>query len=317
MIDVKNKKILVTGGAGFIGSAMVRYLLGKNCTVRAIDVDRQISINPLPENVEVVKGSILDVSEMTNAMEGCSYVIHMAAALGVKRTENERLGCLQANIQGTVNVLEACVRDNIEKIVFPSSSEVYGDSKEFPISEQNALNPKSIYATTKLAGEEYLKAYNQRYALNYSVARLFNVYGPRQNREFVVTRFIENVLYNKPPVIYGDGQQIRSFCYIDDIAEGLYLALLNEKANGEIINLGNNSQPVTIEHLAKTIIEIMGENRETRRIDIEDSDRTAKREIYKRIPDISKARKILGYKPKYSLEEGVKKTVEWWRRLQR
>jgi len=303
-------KVLVTGGGGFIGTIMLNKLLEKNFEVKAFDLGIQFEEeNPPPEGAEVYKGSILDKNDLMKAIKGCDYVIHLAAALGVKRTEEERLATLNINIQGTVNVLEACVQDNIKKIVFSSSSEVYGEQTKLPIYEDNPLNPKSIYAVTKLAGEEYLRAFNQRYGLNYSVIRFFNVYGPGQVAEFVMPKFIYMVRNDIPPKIYGKGNQTRAFCYVEDAVEGMYLSLTNDKANSDVFNIGNDTEPITMEGLAKRIIKISGKDIEPEYIPLEKSDRTEKREIVKRIPDISKARKVLGYEPKISLDEGIKRTL--------
>ena len=304
-------KVLVTGGGGLIGSSMIKFLVENNFEVKAFDLPGQITKNPPPKEVEIYRGSILDVNDLMNAMKGCDYVIHLAAMLGVKRTEMRRLDCLNINIVGTINVLEACVKDNINKIIFASSSEVYGDQEKIPISETNPLNPKSIYAVTKLAGEEYLKAYKRRYNLDYTIVRFFNTYGPRQVAEFVVPRFIKLVMDDKPPTIYGNGNQERAFCYVDDIVRGTYLTLVNEKTKSEIFNLGNDNEPISIKDLGLKIISIAKKDLEPVFISAEDSDRDGERDIQKRIPDISKAKKILNYEPKISLSEGISKIIEY------
>jgi UDP-glucose 4-epimerase len=309
----KLSKVLVTGGCGFIGSAMVKLLLKKNFEVRAFDISFQIDDNPPPEDAEIYKGSILDINDLTNAMDGCDYVVHLAAALGVNRTEKERLSTLAINIQGTVNVLEACVKDNIKKIVFSSSSEVYGQQSKLPIKENNPLNPKSIYAITKLAGEEYLKAFHQRYGLNYSIVRFFNVYGPLQVAEFVMPRFINAVMHNKPPIIYGKGDQTRAFCYVDDAVKGTFLTLQNSNANSEIFNIGNDTELISMNDLALKIIEISQKRLMPEYIPINESDRTEEREINSRFPDISKAKKVMDYKPSISLSKGISKVIKFGR----
>jgi len=306
-----NGKVMVTGGGGFIGSAMVKLLLKKKFQVKAFDLPDQFNLNPAPKDAEIYKGSILDVNDLMKAMQGCDYVIHLAAALGVKRTESERLSCLTINIQGFVNVLEACIRDNIKKIVFSSSSEVYGDQKKLPITENNPVNPKSIYAITKLASEEYLRAYKQRYGLDYSIVRFFNVYGPKQVAEFVMPRFIDCVMNDTPPTIYGKGDQIRAFCYVDDAVEGVLLTLTNKKANSEIFNIGNNTEPITMKELALKIIEISKKNIKPTFIPLKNSDRKEEREIHARIPDTSKAEKILGYCSKISLTDGISDVIKF------
>lgn len=307
---IKNGKILITGGCGFIGNAITKNLLNRGFDVKIFDLPMQFELNPPHNDVEVFKGSIMDIDAVTNAIKGCDYVIHLAALLGVKRTEEERLSCLNLNIQGTVNVLEACVRDNVKKILFSSSSEVYGDLKLSPINENTPKNPVSVYAVTKLAGEEYLKAYKQRYNLDYSVVRFFNVYGPGQVSQFVVPRFILSVLKNEQPTIYFGGSQIRCFCYVDDAVEGAVLAMLSQKANSDVFNIGNEKGYCSVIDLAKKIINLTGKDMEPIMAQPDLSDRTEYREIFERIPDISKAKSILGYNPKISLDKGLGMTIK-------
>jgi UDP-glucose 4-epimerase len=305
-------KVLVTGGAGFIGSAMVRHLCKEGFEVRAFDLSDTFKEykTRLPEEAEVYRGSILDMNDLLNATEGCDNVVHLAAMLGVKKTETKRLECLNINILGTINVLEACVKDNVKKVLFSSSSEVYGEQREVPITEANPVNPKSVYAITKLAAEEYLRAYHKRYGLNFSIVRFFNVYGPDQVAEFVMPRFIKNVIEGRPPTIYGKGVQIRAFCYMDDAVKGATLALTIKKANTEVFNIGNSNEPISIRDLAFKIIKLSSKNLQPKVIPMEQSDRDEKREIHQRYPDISKARRVLGYEPEVELEEGILKIME-------
>jgi UDP-glucose 4-epimerase len=310
-IDVKNKTILVTGGTGFIGTALTKLLLDKGANVRTLDLSDKIDIIGY-DNLKTYRGSIMDDDNVTLAVSGCDYVIHLAAMLGVGKTETERLKTLNTNIYGVKNMLDECVKAKVKKIVFSSSSEVYGEQTELPIAETNPLNPKSIYAVTKLVGEEYLKAYKQKYGLDYTIVRYHNAYGPRQNNNFVMSKFINQVLNWEQPTIYGKGNQIRCFCYVDDIANGTYLSLINEDANSEIFNIGNDKEPIGMKDLAKKIMKIYGRNLQFKYIDLDKSDRTVGREIFNRVPDINKAKKILGYKPKIKLEDGIKKTIKWW-----
>src|SRR3989338_5393002 len=215
------RKVLITGGCGFIGTAVARHFYNSGFRVRTFDI------------VEPIKA----IDE---------HVIHLAAMLGVKRTEHSRMQCLDVNISGTKNVLDAAVRAGIKKIVFSSSSEVYGEPLKTPISEEHRVHPKSVYAVTKLAGEEYLRAYKKEYGLDYTIVRFFNIYGPGQVAEFVMPKFIKLVLNNQPPTVNGDGKQIRSFCYVDDAAEGVRLALMSKKSNSEIFNIGNDKAVVSI-----------------------------------------------------------------------
>lgn len=302
-------RVLVTGGAGFIGGAMADYLRRRSpgLTVRVLD------LNPCPvQDVEQCIGSILDVSDVSTALRDCDYVIHLAALLGVKRTDSQPMKCLHINVQGTLNILDECVKNGVKKIVFASSSEVYGEQTNQPISESSPVNPRSVYAVSKLVGEEYVRAYHQRYGLTYTIARLFNVYGPRQVAEFVIPRFVKAVLSNKPPLIYDSGRQVRAFCYVEDALGGIALALFNEQTNTEILNIGNPHEPIMVRDLAYKVIEIGEKNLEPIFVPFEQvgRGRDRDREICTRIPDVSKAARLLGYAPSVSLTEGITRVMQ-------
>ena len=296
-------KVLVTGGGGFIGSSVARCLLSNGVDVRIIDI-MESNIN----GVEKIKGSILDQNVVSEAVRGCDAVIHLAAMLGVRKTEIERLDCLNINIVGTVNILEACVKDGIKRIVFSSSSEIYGEPDITPIKEESEKKPKSVYALTKLISEEYLAAYHKRYGLNYSIIRFFNVYGIGQVAEFVLPRFVKAVLEDNSPVVYGSGDQVRSFCYMDDAAKGVYLALTKDEANGEVFNIGNDEE-ISMTDLARKVIEISGKDTKIQYVNMAEADRSEGRDILFRKPDISKARKLIGYSPQVCLDDGIRKLI--------
>lgn len=297
------KKVFITGGVGFIGLAVAQKFVKEGFGVCLFDLEKPpIAIG------EYKRGTIMYPDEMARAMQGCEYVIHLAAILGVKKTEDNRLACLDINMVGTKNVLDACVKAGIKKIVFSSSSEVYGEPLKNPIDETHMPRPKSVYAVTKLAGEEYLRAYKQKHNLDFSIVRFFNVYGQRQVAEFVMSRFIKAVLEDKQPTVFGKGNQRRSFCYVKDAAQGVYLALTHKNASGETFNIGNDSPAVTvtIEELARKVIALSGKKMEPAFVVMEKSNnRTQAREIEHRIVNISKARKTLGYNPTTSLDDGI------------
>lgn len=294
------KKVLITGGAGFIGQAVAKYFAEQGFAVVTYDI-----VTP-PESIGThIVGTVMYVDELYMAMRGCDYVVHLAAMLGVRRTEKNRMECLNINITGTKNVLDACVYAGVKKIIFSSSSEVYGEPAKNPILETDPASPKSVYAVSKLAGEEYAQAYKQQYGLDYTIVRFFNVYGPGQVTEFVMPRFIKAVEQNEAPVVYGDGNQERCFCHVADAARGLYLALMSEAANGEVFNIGNDHEPISIKALAERIIRLSNKNIQTRFVSMAESDRTADREIIQRIPSIAKAQKILNYTPAIDLDAGI------------
>lgn len=314
-MDLNGKKVLITGGGGFIGTHIAHNLAKKGFALRLFDLNFK-NFNMLCQklgyniNAEKVQGSILDTTSLIHAVRGCDYVIHAAAMLGVKNTEVKKLECLNVNILGTINTLDACVKENVRKVVFTSSSEVYGEPEQTPIEENDPKSPVSLYGTSKLAGEEYIKAYHNRYGLEFSIIRFFNVYGPGQVAEFVMPRFIKRVMENQPPVVYGSGEQIRTFCFVEDAAEGVSKMLTEENSRNQTFNIGNDDESISIKNLAEKIIRLSGKNLKPQFIGMEDSDREVSREIQKRIPLIYQARQMLNYQPQFSLEQGIKKVIE-------
>lgn len=309
------EKVLITGGGGFIGAHIAKNLSEKGFEIRLFDLDFS-NYDILSEklggiqNAGKFRGSILDTNALSNAIINCDYVVHAAAILGVKNTELKKLDCLNVNILGTINVLEACIKEKIKKIIFISSSEVYGEPIEFPIKETDPTSPVSPYGVSKLAGEEYVKAYNSKYGLPFSIVRFFNVYGPGQVAEFVMPRFIKNVLEDKSPVVHGDGSQIRAFCFVEDAAEGAAKALEQENGHNRIFNIGNDEGSISIKGLAEKVIKLSEKNLKPEFIAMKDSDREESREIQRRAPLIYQAREMLNYQPKFSLDKGIKKTME-------
>ena len=310
------RRILVTGGAGFIGQEMVRqlYAMGKEVVVFDRESPIEKARKNFPTGVDIVSGSVLDSTDLREAMDGCDAVIHLAAVLGVQRTEEQMLYTIEVNINGTQNVLAAAHAHGIKKILLSSSSEVYGEPTENPIRETTPTQGKSVYGVTKLAGEELCKAYHQKYPqLAYTIVRYFNVYGPSQVSEFVLTRFISAVMKNESPTVFGDGSQVRAFCYVEDCCRGTIEALLRKNADSEVLNVGNSSEPVSMKELAERVIRLMGRAKEIELVcdgSFENSNRSKNREIFNRIVDISKAKMLINYKPSVSLDEGIRKVID-------
>lgn len=310
-------KVLITGGAGCIGMQVCKELTARGISVHIIDLPEQIVHieKYLPSETKVYYGSILDCSSLRDAMAGCDSVVHLAAYLGVRRTETNRLRCLEININGTKNVLECAVQYDVKKIILASSSEVYGEPIENPITEQTFTQGKTVYAVSKLAGEELCKAYSQRYPqLSYAILRYFNTYGPFQIAQFVIPKFIRNVMENNPPMIYGNGQQLRGYCYARDTAWATVEALLSSKTNGEVFNIGNSATQTSLLDLANAVIKICGKEGKITPIlqsSFQNTDRTREREIFNRFCDTTKVRNMLGFNPKVSLEEGIRMVLEY------
>jgi len=294
-------KIIVTGGSGFIGSNVVKYL-SKNHEVKIFDFKK-------PDNLdnEFIQGDITDSKHVINSIKDCDVVIHLAATLGVVNTETNPVLTLDTNLGGTINVLEACKINKIKKIIFSSSSEVYGEPLKIPMDEDDKPIPMTTYGIAKFAAEEYIKAYSKTFGLEYTLFRLFNVYGDQQATDWVLPEFVSKAISNKDIIVHGDGLQTRSFCYVTDISNAFSLTL--DKANGQLINIGNNHEPITIKELANKIIELSNSKSSVKFIPFEETKRN-RSEILIRVPNIEKAEKLLGYEPKISLKEGVLKVIK-------
>ena len=310
------KRILVTGGAGCIGMPVCKELLKRGVEVVLYDLYEQINAvkYKIDDNIEIFYGSILDESSLREAIRGCDGIIHLAAYLGVRRTEVNSMRCLEININGTKNVLDAAIQSGVKKITFASSSEVYGEPLKNPITEKDITQGKTVYAISKLCGEELVKAYSSEFKnFNFSILRYFNTYGPYQIAQFVVPKFIRNVLHGKPPVVYGDGSQERSYSFSEDTARGTVDAFFSYKADNMTMNIGNSSSLISLKELGELVIDICGKKGE---LDIiikntfKNTDRVESREIHQRYCSTMLAKKIIGYQPKVSIEEGIKRIVE-------
>ncbi len=236
----KDAKIAITGGAGFIGSHLVERLLLSGAEVTVID--NFLRGNKLESligraNLVIHEADIRDTKAMSKILKGKEIVFHLAAVVGVEETQASPFEVLDVEIRGTENIFNAIVENKIGMIVFGSSSEVYGDTLE-PMKEEAILSPKSTYAVAKLTGEEYCKAFNQRYGVQYAILRYFNVYGPRQDERFVISRFIARALASEAIRIYGDSKQTRDFTNIDDAVNKNLASVLSDEAKGQAINIG-------------------------------------------------------------------------------
>ena len=304
---MKKKKVVITGGAGFIGSNLAYDLADDNTVIIVDDLSTgriENLVNLIyKKNIMLIKGSILDRQLMEKTLSGVDYVFHQAAIQSVPRSIKDPLSTNEVNITGTLNVLVAAKKNNVKKVVFASSSSVYGDNRKSPKTEDMNPNSQSPYALTKLVGENYCRIFNKVYGLSTICLRYFNVYGPLQNpnSEYtaVVPSFISRILKNEQPIIYGDGNQTRDFTFVQDAIRANILAA-ESQTNG-VVNIGSGSN-ITINELAKTITRILGVNvqplhEEPRAGDIRDS-----------LADITLARTI-GYEPQYKLEDGLHETI--------
>ena len=298
-------KILVTGGNGFIGHTLVRYLLNKGNEVKVIDIKPIKFTHP---KLEFVKKSVLQ--DIRWEMRDCDMIYHLAAELGVVNSDKNPLNTLAVNIDGTVNVFRCALGTGVKKIVYTSSSEVYGEPREIPIDEDSQKSPVSIYGVSKLTAEMYAKGYVQEYGMDINPVRLFNVYGPGQGFEWVVPIFIQKVLINESPLVFGDGSQVRCFTYISDVVSGME-AVMKKGTKGEAYNIANTDQ-ITMKELAELIIKISGKKLKPKIAGFGKDTRAKEREIMKRVPSVNKL-KMLGLEPKVNVEEGLKKTYNWYK----
>jgi len=302
------KKIVVTGGAGFIGSHLTAELVVQGYAVVVLDdfstaSDENITSLRQKENVELVQGSITDLPRLQKLFEGVDYVFHQAAMARVPRSIEDPLTVNQCNITGTLNLLLAARDNSVKKVVFASSSSVYGDTSVLPQREDLIANPLSPYALTKLAGEYYCTIFTQLYGLSTVCLRYFNVYGPGQDPHsqyaMVIPAFIDRVARNLPPVIHGDGEQSRDFTFIQDVVQANILAA-KSTAEG-IYNIGSG-RSITVNQLAEKIIKLMQKDLKP----IHEKGRLG--DVKHALADITRA-KSFGYEPEWSLENGLKETI--------
>lgn len=325
-MDIKGKNVLITGGAGFIGSYLVEeYLRNDAKKVIVFDDFSTGSIENLKhvtdKRLKIVKGSILDENTLHNVFktEQIQIVDHLAAELevytGIKDTQRDA----RINIIGTLNVLNEALQANVEKFLFASSGAVYGEAKYLPINEEHPLDPHWPYGVSKLAAERYVIQYHKLFNLNTTAFRYSIVYGPREWFGRVLTMFIKRIyLENKSPVVFGDGKQTRDFVYVKDIVKAHMQAIRNEKSAGQVFNLGSG-EGVSIDKLANILMEIS--NRKLEIIYDNPKEGTAspfqpervrlKGELKNFVLDYNKAIKILGWHPQTKFVEGVVEEIKW------
>ena len=304
---------LVTGGGGFIGSNLVRALLDRGDTVRVLDnfaTGRPENLAGLESKITLFKKSIVDPAACVEAMTGCDYVLHQAALPSVPRSVEAPVESNLVNVDGTLNVLEAARKTGVKRLVFAASSSAYGETPVLPKVETMVPDPLSPYAASKLAGESYLKVYYKCYGLETVALRYFNVFGPRQDPKSqyaaVIPRFATAALKGEPATVFGDGQQTRDFCFIENCIEANLLATTAKDAPGKVFNVAcgeRTSLLETIDLLADIVGKKVAPKHEPGRAgDVKDS-----------LADITQAKKILGYTGKVSFRQGLEKTVEWFR----
>jgi UDP-glucose 4-epimerase len=310
LFGLRGSSVLVTGGAGFVGSGVVRRLVREGASVRVLDdfftgLDENLDSEA---SLDVVRGSVTDFELVRTAMDGCVAVVHQAARNIIVSTRNPRED-FEVNVGGTLNVLLAAQEHAVERVVYASSASVYGNPRYLPINEDDLVNVLSPYAVSKYSGENYCKAFYETYGLSTAAVRYSNVFGPGQSSENpyagVVAKFFESALSGDPPRVHGDGEQTRDFTYVDDAVEATLLTLVSTKADGQVYNVGTGRE-TSVNTLARQIIEITGAEVVPEYVDRRDIDN-----IRRRVLNIEKIRRELRWVPSVTIEEGLKRTHSW------
>lgn len=311
---LKGKRVLVTGGAGFIGSHIVDGLIKIGAEVVVLDNLVSGKLENISHNfdkIRFIKKDLTDDRALDEALEGVEFISHQAALRSVPKSVELPFDYHQVNVTGTLKLFLKSRDKRIKRIAFASSSSVYGERSDFPEREADLAKPISPYAATKLMGEHYAYIFKELYNLEVVSLRYFNVFGPRQSLEnqyaVVVPKFINCLLNNEKPPIYGDGNQERDFTYVENVVEANILALTKEGVGGEVFNVASGI-PQSVNNLLKELKEITGKSIDPVYLDLRLGD------VEKTHADIDKLRKLLGCSPKIKFRQGLKKTVDWFRR---
>lgn len=314
MTDIRGSRILVIGGAGFIGSHIVDALTGEDVNeiivydnfCRGTKENLEAALRDERVRVFDAGGDILQPDILKAAMKGCDYVFHLAA-LWLLQCHDYPRSAFKVNVEGTFNVLEACRDEGIKRLVFSSSASVYGDALETPMTEDHAFNNRTFYGATKISGEAMARAFNERYGLSYAGLRYMNVYGPRQDYRgayvSVIMKILDRIDQDLAPVVYGDGTQSYDFVFVEDVARANLLALKSD-ADDEFYNVGSG-KGTSIRELCEMVLALTGSSLE---IQFEPAGQTF---VSRRVGSTRKAEKDLGFRSHVELEEGIRRLIEW------
>ena len=312
------KKVLVTGAGGFIGSHLCEKLVRIGCNVTSFVHYNSRNdwglLEHLPsqikKNIEVISGDIQDPFFTEKAVCGKEIVFHLAALIPIPYSYKAPLSYIRTNVEGTLNIMEASLNYNVEKVIHTSTSEVYGTAQYVPIDEKHPLRGQSPYSASKIGADKVVESYYRSFNLPVTTIRPFNTYGPRQSARAVIPTIISQVL-NSKDIFLGTLEPTRDFTYIDDTVEGFIKIAENKNCDGGVINIGSNIE-ISIGDLANKIISIIG-----RKVKIESEDkrkRPTKSEVERLICDNKKSKELLGWEPHVSLEQGLKQTIEYIKR---
>ena len=304
------RRVLVTGGAGFVGGAIVRRLSDMGARVTVLDDLFTGNAATVPTGVQLVEGSVTNQALVSELVAENSLVFHLAARNIIASTRNPR-DDYETNIGGTLNVLMAARESRPDRVVYTSSTSVYGNPRSIPINEDDGLVLLSPYAVSKLGGENYCLAFYESYGLPVSVVRYSNVYGPGQRPDNpycgVVSRFFAAAIAGAPLMVHGDGEQTRDFTFVTDAVDATLLAAVHPRAEGEVFNVGTGIE-TSVNHLAAAVAKAVGADLRVNRIDRRDIDN-----IRRRVVNIEKIRRMLHWAPQVTLDNGLADTAAWLR----
>ena len=303
-------RYLITGGAGFIGSHLVKHVLGAGDIVRVVDnlsTGSAERLKQMPDSVQLVTGDLADNFVAAEAVKDMDYVLHQAAVPSVQRSVVDPVGTNRSNVTATLNLLENSRKAGVRRFVYAASSSAYGDTEVLPKKEEMPANPLSPYALQKWVGERYCKLYHELYGLETVSLRYFNVFGPGQDPDSeyaaVIPKFITKLLAKEPITVYGDGEQSRDFTYIDNVVEANLLALHRPSAPGAVCNIGCG-QRVSLNELIEILERLLGIRAQVTYAPRKPGD------VRHSLADITNTTSILGYVPKIEIEEGLRRTVK-------
>jgi len=303
-------KVLVTGGAGFIGSHLATRLVEDGHEVRVIDnfaTGRRENLSHLGDACDLIEGDIRDFEKCLAACNGVNFVLHQAAIPSVPKSVEDPQTSHDANVNGTFNILRAAVEQKVKRVIYAASSSIYGDSEESPKHERMIAAPLSPYAAQKCLGEHYCRAFTECFGLETISLRYFNVFGPRQDPASdyaaAIPAFTIAILNGEAPIVYGDGEQTRDFTYIDNVVDGNMLAIQAAKTHGEAVNVACGDQ-ISVNQVIAAINRALGRDVQVNHVERRAGD------VQHSCADIGLAKELLGYDPKVSFEEGLRRAIE-------
>ena len=313
---IKNKNILLTGGAGFIGGHLFEELIQNENFVVIIDnfndyyqgKDENIKIitngYEKTKDYDLIRADLVKKETYNKINENIDIIFHLAAQAGVRFSIENAAEVTNNNVVGTVNIFEYAIKNDIDKVVFASSSSVYGNPVYTPLDENHPKNPISPYAVSKLVGETYADYYYREYGMDVSSLRFYTVYGPRGRPDMAIRKFFNLILEDKTITIYGDGKQLRDFTYVSDIVNGIILAAESDKSANEVFNLGL-SDPISVNDLVEKMYDIADKPKNVKFVSKQQGD------VEITYSNTEKANKILNYHPKITIDGGLKRTYDW------